>query len=313
MKIIIAGGSGQIGVLLSEKFTADGHEVIALTRQPTHTVWRTEWWDGKTQGAWSDLFDGSDVVINLAGRSVNCRYTPENKDEILQSRLKSTRAVGEAIANAARAPRVWLQASSATIYAHTEDGPANSEANGVIGGGEPDAPPEWHFSIEVITAWEKAAQAFALSSTRTVLMRSALTLSPHRNGIYDVMLGLARRGLGGTVGSGRQYVSWIHDQDFIRSVYWLIEKDLSGAINLCSPNPVPNAEFMQTLRETADIRVGVPAAAGIVKLGAAFMHTEAELVLKSRKVLPQRMVDSGFEFQFPEWRAAAVDLFKRHG
>ena len=174
------------------------------------------------------------MAINLAGRSVNCRYTPANRRAIMASRLDSTRAVGQAIAGAARPPRVWLQASTATIYAHRY-GAANDEATGILGGSEPNAPDTWRFSIDVATSWEAAAQEFDLPRTRLVLMRAAMVMSPSRGGVFDTLLGLVRRGLGGTIGDGRQYMSWIHDLDFVRSVNWLIEHpELSGPVNLAA-------------------------------------------------------------------------------
>ena len=229
----------------------------------------------------------------------------------MDSRVKSTKVVGEAIAKAAKPPRVWLQTSTATIYAHRFDAD-NDEATGIIGGSEPDAPPSWRFSIEVAKNWEETANAADTPNTRKVLMRSAIVLSPDRGGIFDVMLGLVRMGLGGTAGSGRQYISWIHDRDFIRSVYWLIEhKELSGTVNLASPNPLPNKEFMQILRDAAGMPIGLPASEWMLELGAVLMRTETELVLKSRRVVPSRMIASGFKFEFPHWEQAARDLVRR--
>ena len=213
--------------------------------------WRVVEWDGATLGAWAAEMDGSDVVINLAGRSVNCRYTPRNRREILESRVLSTRVVGEAIAPARRPPRVWLQASTATIYAHRYDAP-NDEASGVIGGDEPDAPEPWTFSIDVAQAWERALEEASTPDTRKVALRSAMTMSPDRGRHLRHALGLVRRGLGGTAGDGRQFVSWIHYEDFVRAVEWLIAHDeIEGAVNLAAPHPLPNAEFMRVLREAS--------------------------------------------------------------
>jgi uncharacterized protein (TIGR01777 family) len=311
MKIVIPGGSGQIGALLARAFVADGHDVVVLSRQPGPTPWRTVAWDGKTQGAWAAEVDGADAVINLAGRSVNCRYHAENRRLIMDSRVESTRAVGEAIAHARRPPRVWLQASTATIYAHRYDAP-NDEATGVLGGGEPDVPDTWRFSIDVARAWEQAATDFSLPRTRRVLLRSAMTMSPDCGGVFDVLLGLVRRGLGGASGDGRQYVSWIHDEDFIRAIYQLIEHDeLEGPVNVASPNPLPNAAFMAALRHAWGIRFGLPASAWMLEVGALFLGTETELVLKSRRVVPGRLLASGFEFRHPRWPEAATELCER--
>jgi uncharacterized protein len=312
MKIVIPGGSGQVGTLLARAFVADGHEVTVLTRHPTPQPWRSLS-NGMQRhlGDWAGEIDGADVVINLAGRSVNCRYNEENRRQMMDSRVDSTRVVGEAIAAAADPPKLWLQASTATIYAHRFDAP-NDDIDGIIGGDEPDAPETWRFSIEVAMAWEAAADEAVTPKTRKVLMRSAMTMSPDRGGIFDVMLGLVRKGLGGTAGDGRQFISWVHDRDFIRAVYWLIEREqFEGPVNISSPNPLPNREFMRIFREAWGTRLGLPAFEWQLAIGAFFMRTETELVLKSRRVVPRRLLDSGFEFEFPEWEDAAKDLVER--
>jgi uncharacterized protein len=311
MKIVIPGGSGQIGTLLARAFVADGHEVVVLSRSPGKAPWRVIRWDTETVGDWAAEVDGADAVLNLAGRSVNCRYNAENRRRIKESRILSTRAVGQAIAQAARAPRVWLQASTATIYAHRYDAP-NDEATGILGGSEEGAPDTWRFSIEVARSWEQAANQAVVPRTRKVLLRSAMTMSPDRGGVFDVLLGLVRWGLGGASGDGRQYVSWVHDQDFIRAVYWLIDHaELDGPVNLAAPNPVPNAEFMRTLRAAWGARFGLPATTWMLEVGAFFLRTETELVLKSRRVVPGRLLQSGFVFRFPTWAEAAADLCRR--
>ena len=311
MKIVIPGGTGQVGTVLARAFHNDGHDVVVLGRNPRTAPWRVEQWDGTTLGHWSSEIDGANVVINLAGRSVNCRYNSENRREIMDSRLDSTRIVGQAIAAAANPPRVWLQASTATIYAHRYDAP-NDDVTGIVGGGEPDAPDTWKFSIDVATSWERAANEIDAPATRKVLMRSALILSPDRDGIFDTLLKLVRFGLGGTAASGTQYMSWIHDLDFIRSVYWLIEHDdLSGPVNLASPNPLPNREFMRVLRGAYGMPIGLPAMEWQLAIGAFLMRSETELILKSRRVVPKLLTDSGFEFEFPEWKDAARDLIRR--
>ncbi len=311
MKIVIPGGSGQVGTILARAFHLAGHEVVVLSRKPGQAAWRSMWWNAQTQGDWTAELEGADAVINLAGRSVNCRYTVENRRAITESRVKSARAVGQAIAQAARPPRVWLQASTATIYAHRFDAP-NDEATGIIGGTEPDAPSAWRFSVDVAKAWEHACGDVATPHTHKVIMRSAMTMSPDRGGIFDVLLRLVRFGLGGSAGSGRQYVSWIDDQDFVRAVLWLIEReDLGGPVNIASPNPLPYSEFMRALRSAWSMPVGLPAAAWMLEMGAFFLRTETELVLKSRRVIPGRLLQSGFTFQFPAWAEAARDLCQR--
>lgn len=311
MKIVIPGGTGQVGVLLARAFVADGHKVTVLSRTPREAPWRMIRWDAETVGEWAAEIDGADVVINLAGRSVNCRYGARNRRLILESRIRSTRAVGQAIAQATRPPRVWLQASTATIYAHRHDAP-NDEATGILGGSEANAPATWRFSIDVARSWEQVANEAVTPQTRKVMLRSAMILSPDRGGIFDVLLGLVRRGLGGASGDGRQYISWIHDQDFVRAISWLIDHvELDGPVNVASPHPVPNAEFMRTLRAAWGARLGLPATKAMLEIGAFFLRTETELILKSRRVVPGRLLQSGFEFSFPTWDQAAADLCQR--
>jgi uncharacterized protein (TIGR01777 family) len=311
MKIVIPGGSGQVGNTLARAFSAGGHEVVVLSRAPAAAPWRTVAWDAQRLGPWASEIDGADVVINLAGRNVNCRYTPENRRLIMDSRVLSTQAVGAAIARAAQPPRVWLQASTATIYAHRYDA-ANDEHTGLIGGHEPDAPAAWRFSIDVATAWEAAARASANARTRLVLLRSSIILGPERDGIFDVLLRLARFGLGGASADGRQYISWVHDQDFVAALQWLIDHDeLSGAVNIAAPNPLPQAEFMRHLRAAWGMPIGLPATRWMLALGARVLGTETELILKSRRVVPTRLLESGFQFQYHAWPEAARDLVGR--
>jgi uncharacterized protein (TIGR01777 family) len=304
---VIPGGSGQIGTLLARAFHRD-HEVVVLSRQPQIRPWRVVEWDGVTIGAWARQLDGSDVVINLAGRSVNCRYNAANRHDILQSRVTSTRVVGEAIACARRPPRVWLQASTATIYAHRYEC-ANDEHSGALGGGEPDTPSSWRFSIDVARAWERAFDEAVTKATRKVTLRSAMTLSPDAGGVFDTLLGLVRRCLGGSSGDGRQFMSWIHYEDFVAAVRWLIERhEIEGVVNVASPHPVPNAEFMRLLRHACGVPFGLPARSWMLEIGAAVMRTETELILKSRRVVPGRLLEHGFTFAFPRWDDAARDL-----
>jgi len=308
MKVVIPGGSGQVGTILARAFHGDGHDVVVLSRRPDVRPWRVVAWDGSTCGDWQGEIDGCDVVINLTGRSVNCRYTAANRQEILQSRVLSTRVVGQAIVRAARPPRVWLQASTATIYAHRYDQP-NDEHSGIFGGNEADAPSSWRFSIDVARAWERAFDEASTTRTRKVALRSAMTLSPDAGGVFDVLLGLARHGLGGSAGDGRQFMSWIHYEDFVAAVRWLIDHDtIDGAVNVAAPFPLPNAEFMRVLREACGLSYGLPANKWMLEIGAVFLRTETELVLKSRRVVPARLLEHGFAFRHPSWHGAARDL-----
>lgn len=311
LKIIIPGGSGQVGTLLARAFHGDGQEIVVLSRKLGSAPWRVVPWDGQTLGRWSDEIDGADVVINLAGQSVNCRYNARNRRLIKESRIHSTRVVGQAIAQAARPPAAWLQASTATIYAHRFDAD-NDEATGVLGGREPNAPDTWRFSTDVATSWECALDEAVTPHTRKVKLRSAMTMSPDRGGVFDVLLWLVRLGLGGAAGDGRQYVSWIHDLDFVRALYWLIEHDdVEGPVNLAAPHPVTNAEFMRTLREAWGMPCGLPASKWMLEVGAFLLRTETELILKNRRVVPGRLLQAGFTFEFPDWATASRDLCRR--
>lgn len=317
MKIVIPGGSGQVGTVLARAFQAEGHEVVVLSRSLPEAgefpAWQVVIWDAKSPGEWEKELEGADVVINLAGRSVNCRYGPANRRVIKESRVDSTLLIGQAIARCKVPPRVWLQASTATIYAHRYDAP-NDEATGIIGGGEPGVPDTWNFSIDVATSWERAAESVRTPGTRQVLLRSAITMNPDPGSAFDVLLGLVRVGLGGTEGDGRQFVSWIHEDDFVAAVRWVLAREeFSGPVNLAAPHPLPNREFLRDLRAAWGVPLGfgLPATKWMLEIGAVFLRTETELILKSRRVVPTRLLESGFEFRFPEWRGAAEDLCRR--
>jgi uncharacterized protein (TIGR01777 family) len=311
MKVLIPGGSGHVGTVLARALHHDGHDVVVLSRRPVPRPWRVVSWNGATLDGWSAELDGSDAVVNLAGRSVNCRYNERNRREILASRVTSTRLVGDAIARARRPPRVWLQASTATIYAHRYDAP-NDETSGIIAGNEPGAPASWRFSIDVARAWERAFEEAATPLTRKIALRSAMTMSPDRGGIFDTLFGLVRLGLGGPAGDGRQFVSWIHYEDFVRATKWLIEhQEIAGVVNVAAPHPLPNAEFMRVLRDAAGVRAGLAASKWMLGIGAVFMRTETELILKSRRVVPRRLLDHGFVFNYPRWAEAARDLCRK--
>jgi uncharacterized protein (TIGR01777 family) len=302
LRVVIPGGSGHLGTILADALHERGDDIVVVSRTPSLLPWRVVGWE-ELAGEVED----ADVVINLAGRSVDCRYTARNRREIMDSRVESTRAVGRAIAAARRAPSLWLQMSTATIYAHRYDVP-NDERTGIIGGAE-DAPPSWRFSIDVATAWERAVDEVALPSTRKVTMRSAIVMSPYQGTPFSILRTLARLGLGGRAGDGRQFVSWIHHRDFARAVAWLIDHDqIEGVVNIAAPNPLPNADFMRAIREACGVRIGIPAPAWLLEIAAFFRRTETELLLKSRRVVPGRLVRSGFPFHFPTWSDAVRDL-----
>ena len=311
MRIVIPGGSGQVGQILARSFHEHGHEITVFSRSPNPAPWRVAAWDGRRRGDWIADLEGSDVCINLAGRSVNCRYTLANRRSIHESRIHTTLLLNEVISSLKHPPRIWLNASTATIYRHSLDRPMD-EANGELGGGEPGAPDTWNFSIQVAKGWEEAFFSTPTPRTRKVAIRSAMTFSPDRGGVFDTFLSLVRHGLGGSTGAGTQFVSWIHEADFIQSVDFLIAREeFSGVVNLASPNPLPNRDFMRALREAWGARLGLPASEWMVEMGTWLMRTESELVLKSRRVVPGRLLAAGFQFAFPEWPAAARDLVGR--
>jgi len=316
LRIVLPGGSGQVGRVLARYFQERGHHVTVLTRLPYAETWQTVGWDGETVGPWTDYLEGTDVCINLAGRSVNCRYTEANRAAIYESRIRSTRLLGEVIGALADPPKVWLNASTATIYRHALDRPMD-EATGELGGDEMvslhrRAPKSWNFSIRVATDWEAAFFAAPTARTRKVALRSAITFSPVPGNAFAVLLNLVRFGLGGKQGNGRQFISWIHELDFARAVEFLIARDdLWGVVNVASPNPLPNREFMAILRDAWGVPNGLPAPSLLIELGAVILRTESELVLKSRRVVPGRLLEAGFEFQFPAWGEAAADLVQR--
>jgi uncharacterized protein (TIGR01777 family) len=312
MKLILPGGGGHLGTMLAKAFHAEGHEVVVLSRKPAAASWRVLEWDAVSPGAWTSELEGADVVINLTGRSVNCRYTPENRRLIKESRVLSTRLVGRVIAAAKQPPKIWLQPSTATIYAHRFDAP-NDEKTGLLESvSDPNLPDTWRFSIDVANSWEAAANEIATPRTRKVFLRISIVMSPDRGSAFDVLLRLVRYGLGGTVGSGHQYVSWIHDQDFVRAIRWIIEDNsIEGPVNLAAPNPIQNADFMAALRRAWGIPLGMPASAWMLEIGSFFLRAESELVLKSRRVIPGRLMERGFAFEFPTWPEAAADLCKR--
>lgn len=294
-KIILAGGSGFLGGVLADYFTAKGVGVVILTRNPkarTDAV-REVRWDGESLGGWVQELEGARALINLAGVSVNCRYHALNRKRLLDSRLNSTRVLGEALARCTTPPPVWLNSSTATIYKHTF-GPAWDEAGEI--GGCPEAKDV--FSVHIATEWERVFTEAQTPHTRKVTLRSAMVLGHGKNSVLPNLLRLARLGLGGSLAGGRQFVSWIHEGDFCRALEWIIEHDnLSGPVNVTAPNPVTNEEFMATLRKVSRATVGLPATRWMLEIGAFVMRTETELIIKSRRVVPDKLLADGFVFK----------------
>jgi uncharacterized protein len=316
MRIVLPGGSGLVGQLLARHFQEGGHHVTVLTRGPYTAPWQTVHWDGEHAGPWVEALEGADVCINLAGRSVNCRYSARNRQQIYGSRIHSTRLVGQIIGGLENPPRVWMNASTATIYRHALDRPMD-EDTGEMGGyetitGTRPAPETWNFSVQVARDWESALFEAPTPRTRKIALRTSIVFSPTPGSVFAIFSRLVRIGLGGTQGNGRQFVSWIHAADFARAVAFLIEHDeIDGPVNLAAPHPLPNREFMAAFREAWDMPNGLWAPTPVIEIGSFVMRTESELVLKSRCVIPGRLLDAGYRFEFPEWPAAAEDLVRQ--
>jgi uncharacterized protein len=309
-QVVVAGGSGFIGRLLGKGLLAGNYEIVVLTRSPgsAGTSLHHVHWDGSTLGDWAGELEGVDALVNLAGRSVNCRYNERNQREILESRVQSTRVLGEAIALCRHPPRLWLNASTATIYKHTFDRDMD-EASGEIGA-TPRAKDA--FSVEVAKAWEETFFQAPTPATRKVALRTAMVFAEDHGGVYRTLRSLARWGLGGAIAGGRQFISWIHEADFCRVVEWLIDRDdFTGPVNVASPNPVTQREMMRIIRRACGAPFGLPATRSMLEV-AAFVHrTEAELIIKSRRVVPSRLLASGFEFRFPMMEEAVCEIEQR--
>lgn len=292
-KIVIPGGSGYLGRALTAYFVACGDRVVVLSRSAgeERDGVKTVAWDGRTLGPWTAELDDADVVINMAGRSVNCRYNARNRQAIYASRLDSTRVLGEAIARAQKPPRLWINSSSATIYRDAYDRPMDEE-RGDIGSG---------FSVDVCQQWERTFFEAPTPRTRKVALRSAMVFGKGHGGVMEAFQMIARLGLGGKQGSGKQFVSWVHLDDFTAGIQWIIDHPaLEGPINVASPNPRTNDDFMRILRLVLRQPIGLPATRWMLEIGAFFLRTETELLLKSRRVVPTRLLESGFQFRYPE-------------
>ncbi len=292
--IIIAGGAGFMGKSLAYYFQQEtNYKIKILSRQNRTEENGIEYlqWDGETLSEWKEVLEGALMLINLAGRTVNCRYNEENKRQILESRLLSTQILGEAIQQCQNPPQLWVNVASATIYRHAEDR-AMDEATGEIGKG---------FSVNVCLEWEKAFNAVATPQTRKIALRVAMVLGK-KGGVM----------LAGKQGSGKQYVSWIHEYDFYRLLRFLEKHEtLQGTFNASSPNPVPNKDFLRLLRKQLGVWFGLPQPVWLVKFGAWLIGTEAELVLKSRRVVPKALQDLGFTFRYPIVDSAFAEIYGR--
>jgi len=294
-RIVIAGGTGFIGKYLKDQFEKTGYDVVVISRS-------------KGDVQWSDLpgmigaMENAEVVVNLAGKSVDCRYNEKNKTEILRSRTETTRMLGEAIGKCNKPPALWINSSTATIYRHAEDRPMTEEM-GDIGKG---------FSVDVATSWEKTFFDFHLKQTRQVALRMAIVLGKN-GGVIKPFLNLVRFGLGGRQGNGKQMFSWIHIADVFNIIRFVMEhKELNGVYNCSAPNPVTNEVLMDTFREKTETRIGLPSPAWLLKMGAVIINTETELILKSRWVIPERLLQAGYKFRYP-YIEGALENILNHG
>lgn len=312
MKIVIPGGSGQVGTVLARHFHSRGDDVVVLTRRLKQQPWRETLWDGRTLGQWAAEIDGADAVINLTGSSINTRYTDANRKLILDTRLDSTKVIAEAIRRVTQPPNVWLNASATGIYPHsiTQSFDETAQEFGDI---DTSTPETWRFAANVCRQWEDAFFSADAGGVRKVALRTSLLLSPDPGGVFDTLMKLAVKGLGGKQGSGRQCVSWMHEADYIRAIDLLIDdENLRGPVNLCAPSAISNEAFMRELRADANIPFGIPAPEFGVKLAAMLLlRTEPWLVLKSVNTKPAALMHAGFDFQYSDFASAARNLVRR--
>jgi len=288
-KIILAGGSGFIGQILAGHFTGKGDEVIVLTRNSNSTTGNVKYvhWDGQTMGAWVNELEGSDVLINLTGKSVNCRYNEKNKKEIFSSRLNAANVLGKALNALSSLPPLWINAASATIYRHAEDRPQD-EYTGELGTG---------FSVDVCKQWEATFFEQDVPGVRKIGLRIAIVLGKN-GGAMPYFFNLAKFGMGGRQGNGRQYFSWVHENDFTAIIdFFIAHKELEGIFNVSSPNPIKNSEFMATVRKSVKVPFGLPATKWMLEIGVWALRTETELILKSRWVIPTKLIQAGYKFK----------------
>jgi uncharacterized protein (TIGR01777 family) len=301
-KIVIAGGSGSLGSSLIRKYYATETELVVLTRGE---VFRDKninyvFWDGKSKGAWMTELEGASAVINLTGKSVNCRYTEKNRKEIISSRIDSTKIIGEAIKDCKNPPGVWINAGSAAIFGN--GGETVKTEGSSIGQG---------FSVEVCKAWEKEFTEAVTPATRKIFLRIGMVLQLDK-GVLKPFMNMVKLGAGGKIGTGNQYLTWIHEDDFVNMIEWLIgEESLSGVLHCASPGPVTNREFMKTLRAALGMPFGLPTPSVFVKMGALLIGTEAELILTGRRVVSKVLEEHKFQFRFPVLEGALKDILAK--
>jgi len=299
-KIVLAGGNGYLGGVLAKHFSSMANEVIILSRKPQIQNGNIETiiWDGKTKGDWAIALTNADLLINLCGKNVNCRYTKKNQEEIINSRVFPTRLLNNVIQEMENPPKLWINVTSATIYRHAEDRPQD-ELTGEIGYG---------FSIDVCKTWEKCFFESTTPKTRKVALRMGIVMG-RKDGAFPRLLNLVKLGMGGKQGDGEQYVSWVHEQDVALSMEWLLNhEEINGIVNCTAPDPIKNHVLMHSMRKAYGMPFGLPAPAWLLAIGAKIIGTETELILKSRWVKPSVLLNSGFKFQYGKIDEALHDI-----
>ena len=299
-KLIIAGGTGFLGKALISKYEHDFDEIIILSRSANTQLKNVRYvqWDAKSFGSWCSELEGATAIINLCGKSVDCRYTEKNKALIFSSRLDSTQIIGEAILKCINPPTLWINGASATIYAHSEN-KRRTELSTEIGSG---------FSVEVCKAWENVFNEFTLPNTRKVNLRISMVMG-REGGVFPVLMGMTAKGLGGTMGKGTQQVSWVHIDDFCNFVNRVIDRDdVVGVYNVVAPNPITNKNMMALFRKKVHVKIGLPATEWMLKIGAILIGTETELILKSRYSYPEKALSEGFLFKYKTFQECLDNL-----
>ncbi|WPO79612.1 TIGR01777 family oxidoreductase [Flavobacterium sp. KACC 22761] len=301
-KLVIASGTGFLGQVLVNHFKNKFEEIVILTRGKSQTIYEIKYvnWNARTFSGWEKELENATVLINLAGKSVDCRYTKKNKKEILWSRIESTRILNKAVLNCKNPPKHWLNSSTSTIYRFSLDKQMD-EINGEIGN---------DFSINVALSWEKAFFKIETPKTLKTALRTSIVLGKNGGALIPLKT-LAKIGFGGKQGNGNQFISWIHEEDFANAIDFILQKEITGAINIVSPEPIRNLDFMEKLRKAVGFPFGIPMNKFFLEIGSFFIRTETELVLKSRNVIPKRLLENGFRFKFGNIDEAFKNLLKK--
>ncbi|WP_395052375.1 TIGR01777 family oxidoreductase [Flavobacterium sp.] len=301
-KLIIAAGTGFLGKVLVAHFRDKCQEIVILTRGKSKIIDNVKYvnWDAKTFSGWESELENASVLINLAGKSVDCRYTNNNKKEIYNSRIDSTKILNQAVLNSKNPPKHWLNSSTSTIYRFSLDKQMD-EIDGEIGD---------DFSMNIAKSWERAFFETTTPKTMKTALRTSIVLGKNGGAFIPIKM-LAKFGFGGKQGKGNQFISWIHEKDFARAIEFVIEKQMSEIVNIVSPKPISNYDFMKTLRTKIGIVFGLSTSKFLLEIGSFFIRTEPELVLKSRNVIPKRLQENGFQFEYSTLEKAFENLLKK--